>query len=104
MSAPATSEITNVQALADFAAKVKAHGDTEWPTMLEAAESQMGQAGLTNDPALTAAIGGMREAAAMFAAHGAELEAALVPHQAAAEQVSGLGNRAADKTATYQNQ
>lgn len=104
MTTPATSEITSVQALASFAARVKAHGDTEWPQMLEAAESQMGQAGLTNDAALTNAIGGMREAAAMFAARGAELEAALVPHQAAAEQVSGLGNRAADMTATYQNQ
>lgn len=102
MTAPA--EITNVQSLKTFAEKVKSHGSQEWPSMLENAESQIGAAGLSNDPAITSEIGAMREAAAMFAAAGERLQTALAPHEGAAEQISGLGNRAADKTATYQNQ
>jgi hypothetical protein len=102
MSAPA--EITNIQSLRSFAEQVEQHGNADWPWRLENAEAQMGAAGLGNDPALTAAIGQMREAAAMFAAAGAALKTALVPHETAAEQISGLGSRAADSTAVYQNQ
>ena len=97
-------EITNIQALRGFADQVQQHGNRDWPEKLEAAEAQLGQAGMNNDPAITSSFGQMREAAAMFASAGAALRAALVPHEQVAEQVSGLGTAAADRTAVYQNQ
>lgn len=101
----ATTEVATVQTVEGFAASVVKSGSQEWPATLEQARTDITASGLNNDPAVLAAISQMDEAAAQLAAAGQALDAALANgHKQTAEQVSGMGGRAADKTTTYQNQ
>jgi hypothetical protein len=102
MTAPA--EITNVQRVRQFAEQVEKHGNEDWPAKLDTAEQQITAIGLNNDPAVTAALGEIREAVARVAAGGVALAAALPRHEDAAERITGLGDAAATNITAYQNQ
>lgn len=106
MTAPtqqSVGEATNTQKVHEFAQSVIKAGIEDWPSSIEAAKQQMGSVKLTNDPNIVAALGQIDEAAKALAAAGQSLDAAVSAHDGATEQVSGLGEKAAD-TQAYQNQ
>jgi hypothetical protein len=101
----AATEVATVQTLLVFADSLVANGNVEWAQRMEQVRTAATDSGLANDPRILAVFSRVEELAQGIAAQGTELTAALnAGHVQAAENVSGLGSRAADKTTTYQNQ
>lgn len=101
----AATEVATVQTMAVFANSLVEHGNVEWPGRLEQVRTAATESGLANDPRILAVISKVEELAQSIAAQGNELNAALSDgHVTSAEHLSGLGERAAHKTTTYQNQ
>lgn len=102
--APAGVEIATVGTLTRFGEDVANVCSAAWPAKVEEALNAAGTAGFTNDPAITTALSSMNEHLAALAGDGAALVAAAAAHKPAEEAVSGLGSRAANTTAAYQQQ